>query len=421
MEHKGAGDSSIHLTQLHVTGSLTRAGCLIEDTVERVLARTKEVAPQPNSWDWEQERVDVMRMCTDLVNKDHNLACTLPDSLLRAWNRLLDTRRRPNISYNRWGAFVRATPERNNDADAPRVDDAPGIAPAALNEESKEKEEVVNERGRKRRFRLIPYEQMRVGMNEQPYLVHELIPAKGIVVIWGAPKCFKSFWTHDLCLHIAKGWEYHDRYVRQGAVVYCAFEGGHGYGKRIEAQRRHYKFDDQPPLFTMAGQANLIGEHAQLVRDIKEDLPDGIAPVAVVLDTLNRSLVGNEKNPVDMTAYTRAAEVVREAFDCVVIIVHHCGWDATRPRGHSSLPAAVDAELSVTREGDVATVEVQYMRDGPEGTQVIVKSRVVPVGHDASGQELSSLVMVRYDGSFAREQAAEWPGSLRVLKAALLE
>src|SRR5262245_52977271 len=57
MQHKGAGDSSIHLTQLHVTGSLTRAGCLIDDTVALVLARTKEVAPQPNNWDWEQERV----------------------------------------------------------------------------------------------------------------------------------------------------------------------------------------------------------------------------------------------------------------------------------------------------------------------------------------------------------------------------
>ena len=70
----------------------------------------------------------------------------------------------------------------------------------------------------------------------------------------------------------------------------------------------------------------------------------------VVLDTLNKSLVGSENKDVDMGAYVRAAEAIRDAFDCVVIIVHHCGYDDTRPRGHSSLPAAVDAQLAVTRE-----------------------------------------------------------------------
>ena len=75
--------------------------------------------------------------------------------------------------------------------------------------------------------------------------------------------------------------------------------------------------------------------------------------MAVVLDTLNKSLVGSESKDLDMAAYIRAAEAVRDAFDCVVIIVHHCGWDESRMRGHSSLRGAVDAEMSVTREGDV--------------------------------------------------------------------
>ncbi len=52
-----------------------------------------------------------------------------------------------------------------------------------------------------------------------------------------------------------------------------------------------------------------------------------------------------------MTNYVRAAEAIREAFDCVCIIIHHCGWDESHPRGHSSLPAAVDAQLSLVRDG----------------------------------------------------------------------
>jgi hypothetical protein len=37
------------------------------------------------------------------------------------------------------------------------------------------------------------------------------------------------------------------------------------------------------------------------------------------------------------------AEYIRDQFKCLVIIVHHCGIDETRPRRHTSLPGAVDA------------------------------------------------------------------------------
>ena len=91
------------------------------------------------------------------------------------------------------------------------------------------------EKKRKYRFQLTRFCDMRLG-SEQPYLVDELIPAKGIVLLWGPPKCLKSFFTLDLMLHDAKGWEYHDRAVHKGAVIYCAFEGGFGFRKRIAAE-----------------------------------------------------------------------------------------------------------------------------------------------------------------------------------------
>ena len=44
MRHEGPGDSSVHLTQLHVTAKLTASGNPIEDTVARVMAATRAVA-----------------------------------------------------------------------------------------------------------------------------------------------------------------------------------------------------------------------------------------------------------------------------------------------------------------------------------------------------------------------------------------
>src|SRR5262249_48705109 len=158
---------------------------------------------------------------------------------------------------------------------------------------------------------------MRPGL-EQLYLVDELIPVAGLVDIWGKAKCFKSFWTLDLMFHVAMGKEYRDRSVQQGTVVYCAFEGAHGYKKRIEAIRLHYEIDDDlhVPLYIMPGQANLIAEHKVLIRDIQAQL-GGTKLAAVVLDTLNKSLLGSESKDTDMSAYVRAAEAVRDAFGCV--------------------------------------------------------------------------------------------------------
>ena len=56
--------------------------------------------------------------------------------------------------------------------------------------------------------------------------------------------------------------------------------------------------------------------------------------------------------------------------------------DDTHARGHTSLPAAVDAELSVVRDegSPIVLVTVKAMRDGLEG--MLVRSRALPVPLD---------------------------------------
>ena len=244
------------------------------------------------------------------------------------------------------------------------------------------------------RFKLLNWGAMRPGP-EPLYLVDEFIPVAGLVDVWGKAKCYKSFFMLTTALHVSMGWEFHDRAVRQCPVVYCAFEGAHGYKKRIEALRRHYNIshDTHVPLYIMPGQANLIADHRVLIHDIKAQL-GAVVPGMVVLDTLNKSLVGSESKDVDMAAYVRAAEAIRDAFGCVVVIVHHCGYDDTHPRGHTSLPGAVDAQLHVSRTDNIVTVVVEFMRDGPEDTEVTCKSELVEVGHDQNGKLLTSLVLV---------------------------
>ena len=57
-------------------------------------------------------------------------------------------------------------------------------------------------------------------------------------------------------------------------MIYCAFEGGHGYKGRIEAIRRHYGINDDVdvPLYVMPGQVDLIADEKALVEEFRYQL-----------------------------------------------------------------------------------------------------------------------------------------------------
>jgi hypothetical protein len=203
-------------------------------------------------------------------------------------------------------------------------------------------------------------------------------------------------------MHVGLAWEYRGHRVQQGSVVYCAFEGGKGYNARAEAFRSQHLAEDHGPIpfYLIAARANLITDHVALIEAISAQTT--AKPVCVVLDTLNRSLQGSESKDEDMAAYVKAADAIREAFDCAVIIVHHCGVEGTRPRGHTSLTGAVDAQLSVKRDAAKNIfVEVEWMKDGAEGEIIVSKMETVDVGADSDGDPITSCVIVPVDGCSA--------------------
>jgi hypothetical protein len=239
------------------------------------------------------------------------------------------------------------------------------------------------------RFKVTPFSAIKLDPTRINYLVKRLFPRTGLVVIWGPPKCGKSFWALDLAMHVALGWPYRGRRTRQGAVVYLALEGAEGFKARTEAIRNHYRVSDAP-FYLMTVRIDLVRDHAQLVADIRKQL-GAVTPAAVFIDTLNRSLIGSEAKDEDMSAFLRAADAIRDAFDCVVAIVHHCGINDSRPRGHTSLTGAADVQLAVRRDGDRNfTVTVEYMKDGPEGDVLTCRLDTVEVGADADGDRITS-------------------------------
>jgi AAA domain len=214
----------------------------------------------------------------------------------------------------------------------------------------------------------------------------------------GAPKCGKSFFTFDLSMHVALGWTYRGQKVEQGTVVYCAAEGGVGFSNRVEAWRQRHLAEDHAPIpfYLLAVPLDLIAEHHTLIAAIRAQAGD--APKLVVLDTLNRTLVGSENKPEDMAKYIKAADAIRTAFGTAVIIIHHCGVDDSRPRGHTSLAGADDAQIAVSRDSNgVIRIEVEHFKDGVPAKPFACRLEGVDIGTCDDGDTLTSCVVVPAD------------------------
>ena len=285
--------------------------------------------------------------------------------------------------------------------------------------------EVKDEDGQQSRIHLVPFDDIKLG-TERRYLIKGLIPRTGLVVVWGPPKSGKSFKVFDMLLHIALNRRYRGRRVHPGPVVYCSFEGQTGFEARCAAFRKKFLAQNKEfvPFYLQPVTLDLIKEASELIRVIQRALGN-VKPAVIALDTLNRSLRGSESSDEDMSAYIRAADSLREAFDCAIIIVHHCGLDGNRPRGHTSLTGAADAQLSVSRDaGGNIVMTVEYMKDGPEGDRIVSRLEQIEVGEDEDGEPITSCVVVPADLELTRTDIKVPPSAklaLETLNEAIAE
>jgi hypothetical protein len=256
--------------------------------------------------------------------------------------------------------------------------------------------------------------------NAPPCIVEDLIPREGLVVVWGPPKCGKTFVVYDMVGHIALGRPYGEREVEQGSIVYIAAEGEQGIKARTVAFRQKRANGEDPSFYLMTTNLDLVGDTDELIARIRDQLKDEKDPCkTIVIDTLNRSLRGSESKDEDMSAYVQAADRLREAFHCTIIIIHHCGTNGERPRGHTSLTGAIDAQISVKKDADsTILVELELMKDGPEGTMLRYRLIPVDVGIDTRGKPITSCV-VEHLGQTGGSTKKQKPPMTSAMKTAL--
>jgi hypothetical protein len=209
------------------------------------------------------------------------------------------------------------------------------------------------------------------------WLIDGLVPESGLTFIYGKPGKGKSFFSLDMALRIAHGFDWHGKECKQGGVLYIAGEGKGGYRNRVHGWHlKHGLVPDCAPFRLLPRAVNFMvpEEVAKLVRTVKAVVGDA---KLVVIDTVARVLPGAEENASkEMGLFVAACDAIRETCDVAVIGVHHSGKDEDRGmRGSSSLEGAGDCVLHLKRGDDSSIVEVatEKQKDGEEAKPVYLR------------------------------------------------
>jgi hypothetical protein len=224
------------------------------------------------------------------------------------------------------------------------------------------------------RFSIINLDDIEIG-DDPIWIIDGLLPATGFGIVFGLPKSGKSFLLSDALFHVALGRPWAGRHVRQGAVLYITGEGVSGFKRRLVAMRRHYGVEGQGVPFGIITVApdfgHASGDAEELIKLIKVWLDSvGNPPLgAIALDTLARAMKGADENLAkDMTTFVDNCGKLGDAFNCLVLGVHHAGKDIARgSRGSNALDGAVDVMWSVEKGEESSTAAIHHMKDGEEG------------------------------------------------------
>jgi hypothetical protein len=233
------------------------------------------------------------------------------------------------------------------------------------------------------------------------WMIDRIIPSGGLVAIYGAPGCGKSFVALDIAFSIAtaQAWQGHE--VQPGHVLYLAAEGGAGMSKRARAWLQHNG--------VRASQTNIawliesIPVHVDsdqmtvLLERIQTEIED--TPNLVIIDTLARCFDGEESETGDMGRFIGGVDHLRSTLGCTVMVIHHTRLAGDRERGNTAFRGAADAMLSVEKDGPDITISCTKQKDAEEFEAINLE--LTPVEGTDSCVVSSSGAAIKRDEEYA--------------------
>lgn len=222
------------------------------------------------------------------------------------------------------------------------------------------------------------------------WVIKDLIPRRGLGMIYGPPGNGKTFVVLDLCCALAKGnFLFAKEFGIEGEhrVVYCAGEKFHGIPARKKAAQTQWGLTPEqatrfrvcrgvPQLFAR----DHVGSAGRFIEYMRAHYPDGID--LLVIDTLHLATIGaNEISGTDTGAEIEAAKQIQSALGCVIILVHHSGAANQRERGHTGWKASADLMIKVEKvkeSNDKLEVTIEKVSEAEDNFTICCSIVAVP-------------------------------------------
>lgn len=193
------------------------------------------------------------------------------------------------------------------------------------------------------------------AMPEPTWLIEEMLPERGLSMLYGPSGHFKSF----IALNIAAEVAAHGK-----CVFYVAGEGisrmarlDYPAWKTLHGEERDLPFymQEDMPLYMDFDASDYIA-FAESIKAKAAGRPVGL----IVLDTTNRAMLGLDENSAkDVAKFMRAVEVLKQGFNCNVMLIHHTpDADASKARGSSAIYGALDTVLRVDADKEARLVKL---------------------------------------------------------------
>lgn len=254
-----------------------------------------------------------------------------------------------------------------------------------------------------------------------PWLVKGILPAVGFAALFGPSGSGKTFLGYDLGEAIERGGNWFGYKARSARVTFVVLEGAAGMSKRVQAYHARHGADATAPAIVDAPFSLLD------VRDVP-DLVDAVrnagrAGGVVFIDTLNAAAPGADENSSEaMGRILAGVRSLQAELGGLVVLIHHPGKDVSKGlRGHSSLFAALDAVVEVTRDGEHRAWRVAKSKDGEDGKAHPFRLVTVDLGADADGDRVTSCVVEPDDRPILPRQSANLTRAQRIAMQALRE
>jgi hypothetical protein len=229
--------------------------------------------------------------------------------------------------------------------------------------------------------------------------IKNVLPDRGLAVLFGASGSGKTFIAIDMAYAIARGVAWRGNRTAKGRVLIVAAEGSRGMSKRLKAYADYYDLDPNevdigllvvPPNFLLS----------QDVTDLAGAIAASGGADVIIVDTMAQVTPGgNENSSEDVGLALGNARALEDATEALIVMVDHSGKDASKGvRGWSGKRAAADAELEALKyENGARELRITKMKDGDDGLKWGFRLEMVVVGTDADGDAITSCVAVEAD------------------------